>query len=170
MQEGQERDASAVEEAHVIDDDDDDEDSAADTPDLWMPERNEKDTKFVRPSTDAIPTKKHPQTASELSIVQQRKKLFKELVKGGLDTQTLSLADQYLRDNVRDFTWQQNVVKFPNGKVWEPHHKWLAAPDPREKCSQPGAARWPWYKSRPVGSPVAVAETGSAGNQTWHET
>ena len=57
MEEGQERDASAVEEAHVIDDDDDD-DSAADTPDLWMPERNEKDTKFVRPSTDAIPTKK----------------------------------------------------------------------------------------------------------------
>lgn len=132
MQEGQERDASAVEEAHVIDDDDDDENSAADTPDLWMPERNEKDTKFVRPSTDAIPTKKHPQPASELSIVQRRKKLFKELVKGGLDTQTLSLADQYLRDNVRDFTWQQNVVKFPNGKVWEPHHKWLAAPDPRE--------------------------------------
>ena len=67
MQEGQERDASAVEEAHVIDDDDDDENSAADNPDLWMPERNEKDTKFVRPSTDAIPTKKHPQPASELS-------------------------------------------------------------------------------------------------------
>ena len=35
MEEGQERDASAVEEAHVIDDDDDDEDSTADTPDLW---------------------------------------------------------------------------------------------------------------------------------------
>jgi hypothetical protein len=63
---------------------------------LWMPERNEEDTKFVRASTDAIPTKKHPQPASERSIVQQRKKLFKELVKGGLDTQTLSLADKYL--------------------------------------------------------------------------
>ena len=70
-----------------------------------MPERNEEDTKFVRASTDAIPTKKHPQPASELSILQQRKKLFKELVKGGLDTQTLSLTDQYLRDNVCDFTW-----------------------------------------------------------------
>ncbi len=69
---------------------------------------------------------------SELSIVQQWKKLFKELVKGGMDTQTLSLTDQYLRDNVRDFTWQQNVVKFPNVKVWETNHKWLSAPDPRD--------------------------------------
>jgi hypothetical protein len=57
-----------------------------------MPERNEEDTKFVRASTDAIPTKKHPETVSELSIVQQREKLFKELVKGGLDTQTLSIG------------------------------------------------------------------------------
>ncbi len=36
MEEGPERDASAVEQGHVIDDDDDDEDSVADTPDLWM--------------------------------------------------------------------------------------------------------------------------------------
>ena len=129
MEEGQERDDSVVEQGHIIDDDDDDEDSTVNTPDLWMPERNEEDTKFVRTSTDAIPTKKHPQSASELSIVQQWKKLFKELVKGGLDTQTLSLVDQYLRDNVRDFTWQQNVVKFPNGKVWETNHKWLTVPD-----------------------------------------
>ncbi len=96
MEEGQERDDSVVEQGHIIDDDDDDEDSVTDTPDLWMPDRNEEDTKFVRPSTGAIPTKKHPQTASELSIVQQRKKIFKELVKGDLDTQTVSLADQYL--------------------------------------------------------------------------
>ena len=45
--------------AHVIDDNDD-EDSPTDTPDLWMPERNEEDTKFVRSSTDAIPTKTYP--------------------------------------------------------------------------------------------------------------
>ena len=64
--------------------------------------------------------------------MQQWKKLFKELVKGGLDTQTVSLGDQYLRDNVCDFTWQQNVVKFPNDKVWETNHKWLETPDPRE--------------------------------------
>ena len=25
-----------------------------------------------------------------------------------------------------------NSGKFPNGKVWETNHKWLAAPDPRE--------------------------------------
>ena len=104
MDEGQERVDSSVEQGHVIDDDDDDEDSVTDTPDLWIPEKNEEDTKFVRPSTDAIPTKKYPHPESELSIVQQRKKLFKELVKGGLDTQTLSLTDQYLRDNVCDFT------------------------------------------------------------------
>jgi hypothetical protein len=71
MEEGQERDDSVV--------DDDDEDSVTDTPDLWMTERNEEDTKFVRPSTDAIPTKKYPQSESELSIVQHRKKLFKEI-------------------------------------------------------------------------------------------
>ena len=59
-----------------------------------MPERNEEDTKFVRASGEAIPTKKHPQTVSEQSIVQQWKNLFKELVKGGMDTQTLSLVDQ----------------------------------------------------------------------------
>ena len=116
MEEELERDVSPVEQGHVIDDDDDDEDSPTDTPNLWMPDRNEEDTKFVRASTDAIPTKKYPQPVSELSIVQQWEKLFKELVKGGLDTQTLSLADKYLRDNVCDFTWQQNVVKFPNGK------------------------------------------------------
>ena len=60
MEEGQERDTSPVEQGHVIDDDDDDEDSPTDTPDLWMSERNEEDTKFVRVSTDTIPTKKHP--------------------------------------------------------------------------------------------------------------
>ena len=103
MEEGQERDDSVVEPGHIIDDDDDDEDSAADTPDLWMPDRNEEDTKFVRTSTDTIPTKKHPQPVSEQSlIVQHRKKIFKELVKGGMDTQTLSVTDQYLRDSVSD--------------------------------------------------------------------
>ena len=59
MEEGQERDASPDEQGHVIDDDDD-EDSPTDTPDLWISERNEEDTKFVRASMDAIPTKKHP--------------------------------------------------------------------------------------------------------------
>ena len=91
MEEGQERDTSPVKQGHVIDDDDDDDDSPTDTPDLWIPERNEEDTKFVRGSTDGIPTKKHPEPESELLIVEQRKKFFKELVKGGLDTQTLSL-------------------------------------------------------------------------------
>ena len=67
-----------------------------------MPERNEKDTKFVRALTDAIPTKKHPQSVSEQSIlVQQWENLFEELVKGGMDTQTLSVTktstcDKYL--------------------------------------------------------------------------
>ena len=60
MEEGQERDTSPDDQGHVIDDDDDEEDSPTDTPDLWMPERNEEDTKFVRSSTDSIPTKKHP--------------------------------------------------------------------------------------------------------------
>ena len=40
-----------------------------------MPERNEEDTMFERTSAVAIPTKKHPQTVSELSIVQQSKYL-----------------------------------------------------------------------------------------------
>ena len=44
MEEGQERDDSPDEQGHVIDNDDD-EDSLTDTPDLWIPERNEEDTK-----------------------------------------------------------------------------------------------------------------------------
>ena len=63
---------------------------------VWIPERNEEDTKFVRVSDETIPTKKHPETVSEQSIVQQRKNIFKELVKGGMDTQTLSVTDKYL--------------------------------------------------------------------------
>jgi hypothetical protein len=58
-EEGQERDDYPDEQGHVIDDDDDD-DSPTDTPDLWMPERNEEDNQFVRVSTDVIATKKHP--------------------------------------------------------------------------------------------------------------
>jgi hypothetical protein len=41
-------------------DDVDMEDSPTDTPELWMPERNEEATKFERATADVIPTKKHP--------------------------------------------------------------------------------------------------------------
>ena len=99
MEEGQGRDSSPDEERHIIHDDDM-EKSPTDSPDLWMPERNDDDTMFERALTDGIPTKKHPQVVSELSIVEQRKKLFKDVVKGGNETQTLSVADQYLRDAV----------------------------------------------------------------------
>jgi hypothetical protein len=61
-----------------------------------MSERNETDTMFERTLRDSIPSKRHPEAVSELSIVQQRKKLFKDLVKGGNETLTLSVADQYL--------------------------------------------------------------------------
>ena len=47
MEEGQESDTSAYEEGHVMDDDDN-EDSPTDDSDVWMSERNEEDTKFVR--------------------------------------------------------------------------------------------------------------------------
>ena len=59
MEEGQERDSSS-DEARVIIEDEDMEDSPTDTPELWMPERNEDDTKFVRGQGHAIPTKKCP--------------------------------------------------------------------------------------------------------------
>jgi hypothetical protein len=42
-------------------------------------------------------TKNHVQAVSEL-IVQERKQIFKDLVKGGMETQTSSVADKYLRD------------------------------------------------------------------------
>jgi hypothetical protein len=54
----EERDSSSDEE-RVLLEDEDMEDSPTDTPGLWMPERNEDDTKFVRTFGDAIPTKKH---------------------------------------------------------------------------------------------------------------
>jgi hypothetical protein len=60
MEEGQERDSSSDEQRHIIDDDD-----MEDSP------------------RHVIPTKKHPESVSELSIVEQRKKFFKDLVKGG---------------------------------------------------------------------------------------
>ena len=65
MEEDQERDSSSDEERQIIEDEDM-EDSPTDTPDLWMPDRNDEDTKFVRAKRDAIPTKKYPQAASEL--------------------------------------------------------------------------------------------------------
>ena len=83
MEEGQERDSSSDEQRHIIDDDDM-EDSPTDSPDLWMSERNETDTMFERALRDSIPYKKHPEVVSELSIVEQRKNLFKDLVKGGI--------------------------------------------------------------------------------------
>jgi hypothetical protein len=42
------------------------EDSPTDFPDLWMPKRKEEDTMFERVLRDAIPTKKNPETVSEL--------------------------------------------------------------------------------------------------------
>jgi len=115
MEGGQERDSSPDEQRHIIDDDDM-EASPTDSADLWLPERNEEDTMFERALTDAIPTKKRPQSVSELAIVQQRKNLFRDLVKGGNQTQTLSVSDKYLRDAVRPMIWKKNAVTFPNGK------------------------------------------------------
>ena len=54
MEEGQERDCSPDEERHIIDDDDI-QDSPTDSPEFWMSERNEEDTKFVRELADAHP-------------------------------------------------------------------------------------------------------------------
>ena len=66
-------------------------------------------TKFVRATGDDIPTKKRPLSESELSIVQERKQIFKDLVRGGMETQTLSVADQYLLDAVCDTIWDRNT-------------------------------------------------------------
>jgi hypothetical protein len=67
MEEGQERDS---------------EDSPTDTPVVWMSERNDQDTKFVRAFEDDIPTQNHPQTASKpwLSIVQERNIIVQERI------------------------------------------------------------------------------------------
>jgi hypothetical protein len=87
MEEGQERDSSSDEERHIIEDEDM-EDSPTDTPELWIPERNEEDIKFVRVTGDDIPTKRHLQSVSELSIVQERKQFFKDQVRGDMETHT----------------------------------------------------------------------------------
>jgi hypothetical protein len=57
MEEDQERDSSCDEERPIIQDEDM-EDSATDITELWIPDRNDEDTKFVRGQGDAIPTKK----------------------------------------------------------------------------------------------------------------
>ena len=61
-----------------------------------MTDRNNEDTKFVRGKGDAIPTKKCPEATSEVSIVQDRKHIFKDMVRGGMETQTSSVTDKYL--------------------------------------------------------------------------
>ena len=61
-------------------------------------------------------TKKYPETASELSIVQDRKQLFKDMVRGGMETQTSSVTDKYFRDAVRETIWHRNTVTFPDVK------------------------------------------------------
>jgi hypothetical protein len=65
MEESQERDSSSDEERQIIEDDDM-EDSPTDTTELWMSDRNDEDTKFVRGKRDPIPTKKYPEAASEV--------------------------------------------------------------------------------------------------------
>jgi hypothetical protein len=72
------RDSSSDEERVLIEDEDM-KDAPTDTSGLWMPEKNEDDTKFVRDFGDDIPTKKCAQAESEL-IVQERKQIFKDLV------------------------------------------------------------------------------------------
>ena len=58
MEEDQERVSSSDEERQIIEDEDM-EDSPTDIPELWMPDRNDEDTKFVRGKRDTIPTKKY---------------------------------------------------------------------------------------------------------------
>jgi hypothetical protein len=70
MEEYQERDSSSDEERQTIDDDDM-EDSPTDTTELWMTDRNDEDTKFVRAKTDDIPTKKYPESSSEVSLFRR---------------------------------------------------------------------------------------------------
>jgi hypothetical protein len=146
MEEGQERDSSSDEQRHIIDDDDM-EDSPTYSPDLWMPERNEADTMFERALRDAIPSKKHPQVVSELSIVQQRKKLFKDLVKGGNETLTSSVADQCLRDAVLT----SSVTDGYQRKAWT-----VRLPDPSrsqacEVCTLEDPDEW-WTYQRRIGN------------------
>ena len=66
-----------------------------------------------------------------LSIVQERKKIFKNVVRGGMETQTSSVTDKYFRDAVRDTIWEKNTVTFPDDKQFHRNHKWLTAPDPQ---------------------------------------
>ncbi len=49
-------DSSSDEERQIIEDEDM-EDSPTDIPEIWMSDRNDEDTKFVRAKRDAIPTK-----------------------------------------------------------------------------------------------------------------
>jgi hypothetical protein len=115
MEEYQKRDSSSDEERQTIDDNDM-EDSPTDTTELWMPDRNDEDTKFVRAKGDAIPTKKYPQVASEVCDCSGEEKAFQRYaqgVRGGMETQTSSVADEYLRDVVCEAIWNRNTVTFP---------------------------------------------------------
>jgi hypothetical protein len=81
MKKSQERDPSSDEERHIIVDEDM-EDSPTDTPEFWMSDRDEEDKKFVRGKGDAIPTKKRPQTESQLSICSREETVFQRSGQG----------------------------------------------------------------------------------------
>ncbi len=114
------------------------EDSPPDTPELWMPDKNDDTANFVRGKRDDIPTKKYPQTASEVSIVQERKKLFKDMVRGGMETQTSSVTDKYLRDAVCDAIWQRNTVTFQMTSRGKASRSGWQLPIPKHMKTQSG--------------------------------
>ena len=61
-----------------------------------MSQRNGDDTMFERGLTDVIPTQKHPETVSELSIVQQRKKLFKDWIPCSAQSIHITIGEIFL--------------------------------------------------------------------------
>jgi hypothetical protein len=53
-----------------------------------------------------------PTGRAETHDCEKEKKAKKELVKGGMDTQTLSVTDQYCRDEVSPEVWGRNTTIF----------------------------------------------------------
>ena len=83
MEEDQEeKDSSSDEAAHIIEDEDM-EDSPPDTPEFWIPDRNDDDANFVRGKRDSIPTKKYPEVVSEVTIdCSREEKVFQRYGQG----------------------------------------------------------------------------------------
>jgi hypothetical protein len=91
---------------------------------LWMLERNEEDTGWVRPKDKEVASAQNKVWANPLPTEKQRKDL---LVKKLVKKDNFGDADKWLREQVKDSTWDKCVA----------HFKGAAKNNSKQRCAFP---------------------------------